>query len=142
PGNSSTPGDWVPSLPAELQGRVVPGSDVIVVRNFSATTHALRSPFSDDDVVYVDAPAGAYVVGDIAVASDCQKASIFQVTGVTSSGTDMTLAHTASGATPGNATETWNTDQSYTAGAELARGETWVYFVGAPNGGGPPALLQ
>jgi len=142
PANSSAAGNWTPSLPAELVNRVVPGSDVIVVRNFSAGAHALRSPFSDGDVVYVEADPGAYVVGDVAVASDCQKASIFQVTDVAPGGTGINLSHAAAGASPGNATVTWNTDQSYTAGAELARGETWVYFVGAPAGGGPPALFQ
>jgi len=142
PSNSTTPGNWVPSLPDELNGRVIPGSDVVVVRNFSGSSHALRSPFSDGDLVYVEADSGAYAVGDIAVASDCQKASIFQVTGVSSSGSGLVLAHSAAGASPGNATASWNTDQSYTAGAELVRGETWVYFVGAPADGGPPALFQ
>ncbi len=141
PANSTSPGDWTPTLPAELRNRVIPGSDVIVVRSVSAAAHALRSPFSDADTVHVNAPAGTYVVGDIAVVSDCQKASVFQVTGAAAAGGGLDLTH-AAGGTPGNALQTWDTDQLYGAGAEVMRGETWIYFVGTRAGGGSPALYQ
>jgi type IV pilus assembly protein PilW len=36
----------------------------------------------------------------------------------------------------------WTTDQEYSAGAQVMRGETWVFYVGARPGGGPPALFQ
>lgn len=141
PANSSTPTDWTPNLPAELQGRAIPGSDVIVVRNVGASAHALSSPFSDSDRIYATAGTDAYQVGDIAVVSDCQKASIFQVTGAVPNGGALEISHGASG-TPGNNISSWNTDQSYGDGAELMRGETWIYFVGAGDAGGAPALFQ
>lgn len=141
PANSSTLTDWTPSLPADLAASVIPGSDVIVVRNGSATAHALITPFVDTNKVYASAATTDYVVGDIAVASDCQKASVFQVTAVAASGGGIELSHTALG-TPGNLTAAWGTDQEYGNGGELLKAETWAYYVGQRAGGGPPALFQ
>ena len=141
PPNSATASNWTPSLPDDLLNRVIPGSDIIVVRNFSSSASPLRTPFTDGDKVNVTAPSGTYGVGDVLAVSDCQKASVFQVTGVTGTGSNIELAHTAAGAVPGNQTAVWNTDQAYTAGAELMRAETWIYFVGAGSGG-TPALFQ
>lgn len=145
PANSTNEDDWTPSLPSELDGRVTPGSDVLVIRNISAASHALRSPFSDGDEVSVTASAAEYGVGDIAVVSDCQKASIFQITTVTTEGAnEIKVAHAGGGENPGNAgaLATWDTDQTYSAGAELMRAETYVYFVGAAAAGEPPGLVQ
>lgn len=141
PANSSTAADWDPSLPAELVGNVIPGSDVLIVRHVNPTSYALLSPFSSATLVTATAPATAFQVGDIAVASDCQKASMFQVTAIGAVGGGITLAHTATG-TPGNALASWNTDQEYVAGAQVARGETWAFYVGARGANLPPALFQ
>ena len=141
PANSNTAGDWTPALAAELLNGVVPGSDVLVIRNGSPGAHALMTPFSDASSVFASAATTDYAVGDIAIASDCQKASVFQVTAVAASGGGVRLDHAAAG-TPGNATASWATDQSYADGAEMLHGETWIYYVGAPAGGGPPALFQ
>jgi type IV pilus assembly protein PilW len=113
------------------------------VRHASTTSYTLLSPFSSPSLVSAIAPDDAFQDGDIAVASDCQKASVFQVTAVASVTGGITLAHTATG-TPGNAAATadWNTDQQYAAGAQVARGETWAFYVGARGAGLPPALFQ
>jgi type IV pilus assembly protein PilW len=142
PANSSTLTDWAPALPAELDASVIPGSDVLIVRHVSTASYALLSPFSSATLVSVTDPAGAFQVGDIAVASDCQKVSIFQVTAIANVAGGVTLAHTATG-DPGNAaaTASWDTDQQYAAGAQVGRGETWAFYVGATDAG-PPALFQ
>jgi type IV pilus assembly protein PilW len=141
PANSTTLTDWSPSLPADLSANVIPGSDVIVIRNGSATAHALITPFVDSNKVYADAATTDYAVGDIGVVSDCQKASVFQVTAVAAGGGGIEVSHAATG-TPGNATAAWGTDQEYGNGAELLKAETWAYYVGQRVGGGPPALFQ
>jgi type IV pilus assembly protein PilW len=141
PANSSTAGDWAPALPAALLGNVIPGSDVLVVRHAAATSHALLSPFNSATTVTAVADADDYQRGDVAIVSDCQKASIFQVTSIANTAGGIELGHVAAG-TPGNQTPSWNTDQQYASGAQLIRGETWVFYVGARPGGGPPALFQ
>jgi type IV pilus assembly protein PilW len=141
PANSATAGDWSPALPAGLVNNVIPGSDVIVVRNASSLAHALITPFTNVNSVFASAAVADYQVGEIAIVSDCQKASVFQVTAVAASGGGIRLDHAAAG-TPGNATAAWSTDQVYGNGAELLRAETWVYYVGSPGAGEPPALFQ
>ncbi len=144
PENSDTEGDWDPALPTgadiALDGSVIPGSDVLIVRHVNPSSYALLSPFSTATEVTADAPADAFQAGDIAVASDCQKSSIFQVSAVANVGGGITLSH--SGGTPGNALPSWDTDQQYAAGAQVARGETWAFYVGARGTGLPPALFQ
>lgn len=140
PENSTNEDDWEPALPPELDGSVIPGSDVLIVRHVNSSSYSLLSPFSSATQVTADAPVGAFQVGDIAVASDCQKSSIFQVTAIGNVAGGVELSHM--GGTPGNATANWDTDQQYAAGAQVARGETWAFFVGARGDGLPPALFQ
>lgn len=142
PGNSGNAADWSGGLPAALVGDVIPGSDVLVIRNVTPQSHTLLSPFSDADKLYVDAAPSDYAAGEIGVVSDCQKASIFQITGIAGETTGISLAHTGASYTPGNTLATWDTDQQYAAGAEMRRAETWIYYVGARSGGGPPVLYQ
>lgn len=143
PANATAVGDWTPALPVLLGA--IPNSDVLVVRNVSSSSNSLRSPFVSATKVMALGAAANYQVGDIAVVSDCQKASVFQITNVadTTAGGVATfeLSHVAAG-TPGNATPTWGTDQEYSAGAQLMLAETWVYYVGARPGDGAPALFQ
>jgi type IV pilus assembly protein PilW len=144
PGNSTTAADWAPNLTAPILNKAVKGSDVLVIRNVSAVSHALVGTFNSDIKVFAGATPADYAVGDIAIVSDCTKASVFQVTGVTDTTaggvTRVDLAHTAAGA-PGNNLATWAVDQQYSDGAQVARAETWAYYVG--NGSGNhPALFQ
>jgi type IV pilus assembly protein PilW len=143
PANSTASTDWSPSLP-ELVGTALPTSDAIVVRNVSAATHSLVSPYNDSAQIFVDATPEDYFEGEIGIVSDCQKASVFQITAVNEgvSAGQINIAHAAS-LTPGNLSPpSWGSDQEYGPGAELMRGETWIYYVGSPAGGGPPALMQ
>jgi type IV pilus assembly protein PilW len=117
---------------------------MLVVRNVSAATHSLVSPYNDSAQIFVDATPQDYFEGEIGIVSDCQKASVFQITGVDNgaSAGRINIAHAAS-LTPGNQSPpSWGSDQEYGPGAELMRGETWIYYVGSPAGGGPPALMQ
>jgi len=145
PANSGTAADWDPSLPAGVLNNVIPGSDVLVIRNVSPTSHALLDTFNNATQVFVGAVPTDYEVGDIGIVSNCQKASIFQITNIANSPVGpiprIIVSHAGAGA-PGNATAAWGTDQDYAAGAQLMRGETWIYYVGARAGGGPPALFQ
>jgi type IV pilus assembly protein PilW len=144
PTNSSTATDWAPNLTAPILTRAVKGSDVLVIRSVSPVSHALVGAYNSDTAVFAGATPADYAVGDIAIVSDCTKASVFQITAVTdttaSGVTRVDLAHTATG-TPGNSLATWNTDQQYGDGAQVARAQTFAYYVGRGSGG-HPALFQ
>jgi type IV pilus assembly protein PilW len=144
PSNASSAAGWLPALPADLVGSVVPGSDVVIVRNVSPSASALISPYNDSAQVFVGALPSEFLVGEIAIVSDCQKASVFQITNVSTAGPGggINLTHSSASFVPGNATPNWDDDQQYGPGAELLRAETWIYYVGARPGGGPPALFQ
>ncbi len=142
PPNSSTAGNWTPALPAALLGSVIPSSDVLVVYHASPASHALVSPYNDSAQVFVDATSADYVAGELGIVSDCQKASIFQITSVSAGGPPINLSHSSASYTPGNGQPVWPGTQQYGPGAELLRPETWVFYVGARGAGGPPALYQ
>ena len=150
PANSTTAADWATNIVAPLNlgapimNNAVKGSDVLIVRNVSAVSHALVGAYNSGTAVFAGAIPADYAVGDIAIVSDCTKASVFQVTSVADSTaggvTRIDIGH-AAGGTPGNSLATWNTDQQYGDGAQVARAETWAYYVGRGSGG-HPALFQ
>lgn len=142
PAPSTNAGDWSPALPAELTGRVLPGSDVLVVRNVSPEANSLVFPFSDSAQVFVEQPHG-FAQGQILVTTDCQKASVFQATNVRDTGFGVNLVHSQSGQfTPGNSTPVWGSDQEYGEGAEVAAAETVAFYIGRSEVTGAPALFQ
>jgi type IV pilus assembly protein PilW len=130
---------WEPDLPAQLANVVIPGSDVLVVRRLGSRSSALISPFSDLDKIYPE-DATLFQQGQVVVASDCQKATVFQVTNADPA-MSGTLEHVTGGYTPGNSIAAWPTEQLYGLGSEVAALETVVFFVGR-GGNGSPALFQ
>lgn len=143
PANADDASDWTETLHTDLENDVIPGSDVLVIRNVSASAHSLVSPYTSSTHVFAAAATGDYAVGEIAIVSDCQKASVFQITSVAPASGGIQLGHTAAGVSPGNSATgaSWGSDQAYGDAAELLRAETWIYYVGA-SAGGPPALYQ
>jgi type IV pilus assembly protein PilW len=142
--NPAPPGvaaNWSPALPDELKDVVIAGSDVLVVRGISGSANGLVTPFSDSAQVFV-APSHGFLTGEILVSTDCQKASIFQVTQITIAGpTKVNVVHSNASATPGNATPVWGPEQSYGLGSEVARLENHAFYVGVGDNGSP-ALFQ
>lgn len=140
PAPSGNAADWTPSLPAELVNRVIPGSDVLIVRSVAGDAHSLVTPFSDSAQIFVADPHD-FVVGEILVVTDCQKASIFQLTNVTGTGFGVNLVHSNASFTPGNNGPTWGPEQSYGLGAEVARLRNYAFYIGR-GANGRPALFQ
>lgn len=138
PAASSTLTDWTPALPAELDDLVLPGSDVLIVRGIAGVTQSLVSPFNDSAQLFVATPHD-FLVGEILVVSDCQKASIFQLTSVDSTGHNFT--HSAASFTPGNSSPNWGTEQDFGLGSEVARLQAYAFYVGR-GADGTPALFQ
>jgi type IV pilus assembly protein PilW len=132
---------WTPGLPAVLAGLPIAGSDVLIVRGVSSDANSLVSPFTNSAQVFVSEPHD-FVEGDVLVATDCQKASIFQVTNVQATGVGINLVHAQSnGYVPGNNISNWDTAQDYGLGAEVARLQARAFYVGT-GADGRPALFQ
>ncbi len=141
PAPSGTPGNWTPALPAELNNLVIPGSDVLIVRSISGPTQTMLAPFSNAAGILVP-NTHDYIPGEILVATDCQKASIFQLTTVTPAGTLDLLGHNSNaGYTPGNAATLWGADQLYGLGGEVARLQTHAFYIGRGSNN-RPSLFQ
>lgn len=141
PAPSTNPSDWTPALPTELSNRVIPGSDILIVRGAAGVTRSLIAPFSDPSQLFIGAPHD-FVSGEILVVADCQKASIFQLTASSVSGTTATLAHSSAGGfSPGNGTAAWPLEQEFGLGAEVARHQTYAFYVGQ-GANNRPSLFQ
>ncbi|MEX2496948.1 MAG: PilW family protein [Woeseia sp.] len=141
PAPSSDVNAWTPSLPAQLANQVLPGSDVLVIRAIAGDSQELVSPYSDSSQLFVEDPKD-FVEGEIMVVTDCQKASVFQLTNVTDTGFGVNLVHSNDGKyVPGNASPTWGSEQSYGLGAEVARLHTYAFYVGR-GASNRPALFQ
>jgi type IV pilus assembly protein PilW len=130
---------WSPALPFALAepALVIPGSDVLVVRYISPDSNPLVAPFSDSAQLFV-APPHQFDEGQILVATDCRKASLFQLTNVQTTGFGINLVHSGNGTfDPGNSTPTWGPDQSYGLGSEVAVLQSIAFFVGQGESGSP-----
>jgi type IV pilus assembly protein PilW len=135
-------GAWTPALPAELANPalVVPGSDVLVVRYASGDAAPLVAPFSDALQLTVAAPTN-FQTGQLLVVTDCQRASIFQLTGIVAAGGNLNLSHGAGGFVPGNGAAAWGPNQTYGLASEVARLEAVAYYVGRGESNAP-SLFQ
>lgn len=141
PAPSGTLTDWTPALPPELNNLVIPGSDVLIVRSISGPSQTMLAPFSNAAGILVP-NTHDYLAGEILVATDCQKASIFQLTTITPAGALDLLGHNANVAyTPGNAATLWGADQLYGLGGEVARLETHAFYIGRGSNN-RPSLFQ
>jgi type IV pilus assembly protein PilW len=141
PAPSSNATNWTPALPTELNNRVIPGSDVLIVRGAAGAASSLVAPFSDPSQLTIATPH-TFVNGEILVVADCQKASIFQLTSSSVSGTTATLVHAdTAGFSPGNASATWPIEQEFGLGAEVALHQTYAFYVGQ-GANGRPSLFQ
>lgn len=140
PTASSDENAWTQALPAELDGRVIPGSDVLVVRGISGGGMSLVSPFTNAAQMFV-APGHDFVEGEILVVSDCQKASIFQVTNINNTPSHNIVHSNDNTYTPGNAFPNWPPEQDYGLGAEVGRLEAHAFYIGEGENG-VPALFQ
>lgn len=136
---STSAASWTPALPAELNGRVIPGSDVLVIRGIGGSPVSLVAPFNDSAQLFVATPHD-FVIGEILVVSDCQKASIFQVTNLDNSGHNAVHSNTNT-YIPGNNGPLWGPEQDYGLGSEVARLQARAFYVGV-GASGAPALYQ
>jgi type IV pilus assembly protein PilW len=133
--------DWTPALPSTganpLLGKVVPGSDVLVVTLTGAPAR-LVDPFTDAASFKAE-PSADLQNYDIAVVTNCQQAEIFQITNLTTTSGRINVVGAASSVVPGNSGPISNTGptRDFRAGSEISALRSYVYYVGVGADGGP-----
>ncbi|SFD14481.1 type IV pilus assembly protein PilW [Thiohalospira halophila DSM 15071] len=151
----NTAANWTPALPTALQGRVLAGSDVLILRRGRGPVLPL-SREKGNDRIFVDPASGLdegcsgdLCPGDQAVVTDCARARVFTVTAIQSvnSGAEHALVHGDGDDDGGNDTALWGGpaagDQRYHFTAQnglVQRVSTIAWFVGRSNG--IPTLLR
>lgn len=140
-GNEWTGAGWAPALDAAIAGQVLENTDVLITRSMDTDGISLVSPFSNSAQLFVDPANNNINDGDILMVTDCDSASMFQVTNqqVTGGGTLVNIVHSNAVMSPGNAGSLLA--NSYGADAELARFVTNVYYIGT-GASGEPALFR
>ncbi|MEJ2346912.1 MAG: PilW family protein [Gammaproteobacteria bacterium] len=139
-GNEATGANtWSPTLPAALSGNVKSGTDVITIRYMASNGVDLVAPFSDSAQLFIDpAVAGLFSDGDIAMVTDCQKGTLFQITNLQPAGGKVDVVHSNAALVPGNDQSHFN--NSYGEDAELAVFVTEAFYIKDNNG--VPALYR
>lgn len=138
---------WSPTPSGTLfPGTMVPGSDAIVIRYLDYNRARLVAPdYMDDAQLFADDTAGMQE-GDIAIITNCKRATLFQVTNIGGSAPKFNIVHAMSSMLPGNICSSWGSpscpgDQAYGADAELGRMVVRAFYI-RNNAAGQPALYQ
>ena len=126
-------GDWTPNLDAYLTGKVLPNTDVLVVRytqnNPMYINNITSSAATNMNVTGINSLAP----GDLMLISNCTSAIVMQTTAPTAG---STISHAAAGS-PGNATT--GVPQNY-IGAQVVSPNTDAFYIGQ-GADGSPALF-
>jgi len=126
-------GNWSPALDSTLQNLVIPGSDVLVVRNSQGGANPIYiTNIPSPTAAVFDVSIPGLQVGQIMVISNCVNTQIMQITTVGGGGTVIT--HNTGGGTPGNASKDVATNFE---GAQVSTPVTVVYYIGQGADGSP-----
>lgn len=144
---------WTPNLPADIfnaiQANAIAGSDIVVLHEGSTNGFALvpdgSGKYQDSAGVFVSTASAAQLAdGEIAVMTDCSKASLFQISNIGTNGSGSSrLDHSAAAGSPGNCNNgvggctppAW--PETYGAGSQLLFFDTFVFYIGVGADGGP-----
>lgn len=132
---------WTPPLPAAIAGDVLAGTDVVVIRSLASDGVPVNRDVPGANINL--APSGdIFVIGDIIMVTDCNNASVFQITNkqITAGGTRILLVHSAGGGIPGNSSPP-QLSNSFGPGSEAARIQVTVYYI-STNESDEPALYR
>ena len=126
-------GGWTPALPAAVATPGAPVaagptalSDVLVLRVAAGTPVALSANMANANADLPMMSVAGFADGTRAIVADCQRATVFQVTGVNGGG--PTLQHGLAGGVGVNTTI--SAQRAYGIDASVMRFETHAYFVG------------
>ncbi len=136
--------DWSPALDSTLQNRVIPGTDVLVVRFsqgndpvYITSIPGSPSPGSPSADFNINTNGGLQT-GQLLVITNCLSAVVLQATQVNGGGTNV-VHNTGNSVTPGNAIQ--GLPAAYVGAQVMLAPTTVVFFIGQGNDGAP-ALFQ
>ena len=143
--NASDSGStWTPALPDAIKALdPLPGNDIVLIRSADASSVKLTSPYQTGDAskssIHLEKGHGLSK-GDIAVVSDCSRATVVQITGEGGGGTSAAVTNnTGNSVSPGNATSALGSN--YGDGAIISKIRSTVFYI-ANNPDGVPALYR
>ncbi|MDE1462554.1 PilW family protein [Spartinivicinus poritis] len=128
---------WQPALPALLTvdlpalNRPPPqgGTDVVAIKRVISNGVTLNSLNDPTKTMQVEG-TGSFAQNDAAIISDCEKATLFQVTAANDSGTNQNIEYKTTGATPGNINAPISTGASYVASSSsVYQFASAVYYI-------------
>lgn len=122
-------------LPTTLAGRVVPGTDVIVIK-WAQPIPGITGKFNNNQKsvsLGTNNPHG-FTQGGIVIVGDCRASDAFM--SVPKSASTLTRA-TAKGIPPGNTSTSSDWSKKWTDNSQFMAGFSRVYYIGEGAGGGP-----
>ena len=139
------------SLPSELSTHLtedpkpLAGTDLLLIQGPSSIPVAIVA--NNDAANLFVAPATSTLLkeGDIALVTDCSKARIFQITGLTAAGSKVNVVHSNANYVPGNAISSWdpnNKNEIFGTNAELMSYQATTYYLATNSATGQPALYR
>ncbi|HZF98642.1 MAG TPA: PilW family protein [Pseudoxanthomonas sp.] len=137
-----TAADWSPALPPALADlNPVAGSDILVLRYFSAEEAPVTAFDATGTITYADAAALATAGSGLFAVADCRGASVFQAS-ATPTSTTLSVAQTGLNASSLGYVSSQDGPLAYKAGsASLFRVESIAYYIGI-GAAGEPALYR
>jgi type IV pilus assembly protein PilW len=128
PANDADASHWSPALDPTLAGKVLPGSDVVVVLGPVAGSHPVGVTAATPDMLTLEDASGL-AAGQILAVSDCGKSTVFQATGIDAG----RVTHAAGAAPLANATATLPV--AYAPGAQVVALSQTAFFVAQGQAG-------
>lgn len=128
------------ALPTDLNSyltgdpKPLKGSDVIIIRAPSGDNISIIKNNDAARLLAASTASSAFSDGDIVMVSDCEKARIFQITNLQTTGNGVNIVHSknAGNVTPGNTVSSWDppaSEDSFGSDASLVAYETTAYFI-------------
>ena len=116
---------------------ITEGTDVLVIKGMADGVPISSNP--DNSTFTIDATLNNLNAGEPLIVADCEQASMFQASSITSASGVTTILHTAAVMTPGNNLAT--VTNSFGTNAEIARLTSTVYYI-KNDASGDPGLFQ
>lgn len=125
--NSTT---WQPALPNIINSLNPRGNtDVIAIKRVIGNGTTINSLNAGTKTIQVQG-AGFFTQNDVAIISDCEKASLFQITTVSDAGANQNIQYSATGGTPGNKNISLTTGASYIPNASTVyQFASSIYYI-------------
>lgn len=115
---------------------ILEGTDVLVIKGMADGVPVNTNP--DSDTFTITEALNRFHNGEILIVADCEHASMFQASGITSTSGVTTILH-STGLTPGNSNT--SVTNSFGTDAEIAKLRSTIYYL-KNDASGNPGLFQ